>query len=415
MASSTPNPATAASSSSPAPAPPIWTPVLNLHASVGAIAQACQALSRRPRNPVDEEDPASPYKRRRMDIDEKQFHVTISVPAEQCSDLLVAGLLRGVEESSENVASKVEAVQLPKNVEMLHQAAKLGHVLTVRKLLASETPFDVKDKDGLLPLQKSYSLPVWVAFAEKMSVPKDTDLLEAAKCGKGVATRLLLATGSDPAKADENGVTPLHLAVMGGHEDVVGALLKFRKGDRKWLNSRACIPNVKLPQNVTALHLAAIHDNLQILIALLNHHDVDVEARDSDYATPLHRAVMAGNAKAVEVLLQRKACVQTRLVDDKQNRTPSMTPLMLGAREGRVDICRLLVEYGANVNDVNDDMESAIFAAVRGKHPDVVELLIEFDADLNVENKSKKTVRRVARKEGTEEIVEILKQHGGHK
>ncbi|KAJ3094706.1 hypothetical protein HDU96_001520 [Phlyctochytrium bullatum] len=400
----------ASGSTSAAPQP---TPILRIpNATVDAIAQACQILSRRPRSDDTDDDESAP-RLRRTRLHEKRFDVTVSIPAEQCPGL-VAGLLRGVDSKSADGEKVSKPEALPENVELLHHASQREDVATVRKLLAAGTPYDVKDADGLLPLQKSFTMPVWKAFAEKMLAPKDMDLFAAAKLGDGVATRLLVATGSNPTQSDHLGVTPLHLAVMGGHEDVADVLMKCREVRQKSLDARATIwiQNHGLQEDVTPLHLAATQTNSHVLTTLLNHDPV-IDATDSLDATPLYRAVMAGNLKAVEVLLQSGADIDINALlysgaDIDASDDHRISLFTAAIRSGRVDICRLLLDHGA-------DADNALLEAMWCKNVDLVKLLIEFDANVNMKDKFGKTLLHLAEIVSTKEIVDILKQHGARR
>lgn len=59
------------------------------------------------------------------------------------------------------------------------------------------------------------------------------------------------------------------------------------------------------------------------------------------------------------------------------------TPLLKHARKGNYDICKLLIEKGADVNAENYENATPLFAAADGGHPEVVKLLLENGADPN--------------------------------
>jgi hypothetical protein len=70
---------------------------------------------------------------------------------------------------------------------------------------------------------------------------------------------------------------------------------------------------------------------------------VNVDARNSSYATPLHVAAMRGNTKVAEALIRCGADVNA---EDRD----SWTPLHVACSFGHVDVVRLLVDNGADVN-----------------------------------------------------------------
>jgi ankyrin repeat protein len=60
------------------------------------------------------------------------------------------------------------------------------------------------------------------------------------------------------------------------------------------------------------------------------------------------------------------------------------TPLMNAARWGRIDVARLLITSGANLNCKTEEAWTALHAACVGKHTEVVTLLLAQGADSNV-------------------------------
>ena len=59
------------------------------------------------------------------------------------------------------------------------------------------------------------------------------------------------------------------------------------------------------------------------------------------------------------------------------------TPLLKHARKGNYDICKLLIEKGADVNAENYESATPLFAAADGGRVEVVKLLLENGADPN--------------------------------
>lgn len=60
------------------------------------------------------------------------------------------------------------------------------------------------------------------------------------------------------------------------------------------------------------------------------------------------------------------------------------TPLLKHARKGNYDICKLLIEKGADVNAENYESATPLFAAADGGRVEVVKLLLENGADPNL-------------------------------
>jgi ankyrin repeat protein len=73
----------------------------------------------------------------------------------------------------------------------------------------------------------------------------------------------------------------------------------------------------------------------------------------------------------------------------KFSRNPRARPLWLAARNGDIEVVKLLLNKGAKANETNgsDSDPTALHIAARNGHHRVVELLLEHGADLAVRNK----------------------------
>merc|ERR1711963_1192748 len=82
----------------------------------------------------------------------------------------------------------------------------------------------------------------------------------------------------------------------------------------------------------------------------------DVDDRDSDGLTALHRAARDGDLEAAEnLIIQRHADVNA-----KTNNFFEMTPLHLAARYGHKDVVQLLLSHSAEVDAKDDDGKTAL-------------------------------------------------------
>ena len=67
------------------------------------------------------------------------------------------------------------------------------------------------------------------------------------------------------------------------------------------------------------------------------------------------------------------------------------TPLMFACQGGHLDIVKLLIEHGANVNTLDFDGDTALAHAARKGENKIVKFLIDAGADVNVRNRYKFT------------------------
>ncbi|MHC4660085.1 MAG: ankyrin repeat domain-containing protein [Planctomycetota bacterium] len=92
----------------------------------------------------------------------------------------------------------------------------------------------------------------------------------------------------------------------------------------------------------TPLHLAVIGKNLKGVVFLLEH-GADINLKDSEGYTPFLRAVMNGKTDIVRVLLEKGADINR--IDFR-----GMSPLHWAVASGKIKIVRFMIKNGANVN-----------------------------------------------------------------
>lgn len=136
---------------------------------------------------------------------------------------------------------------------------------------------------------------------------------------------------------DHNGFTPLMLAVQSGKPENVMLILKY---DKEQVDI-----NIQNYFGETALMLSAISGNNKIVAMLLNYEKQQVDVNQADFYgyTALMNAVICGYYDVVAMLLAYdKEVIDVHVkckCPDGGN-----TPLMLAAKNGYTDICRLLLQ-----------------------------------------------------------------------
>ncbi|XP_067672358.1 ankyrin-1-like [Haliotis asinina] len=86
------------------------------------------------------------------------------------------------------------------------------------------------------------------------------------------------------------------------------------------------------------------------------------------------------------------------------------TALQLAVREGHFEICRLLIDKGADVNKTDAEMNSLLNSACWRGHGDIAQLLIENRADVDLCNDNGASPLNVCALKGREDIVRFLIQ-----
>jgi uncharacterized protein len=93
---------------------------------------------------------------------------------------------------------------------------------------------------------------------------------------------------------------------------------------------------------------------------------------DNNSATPLYIACYGGNIECVRILI--KYGVRLTCEGD-------YNPLCMASRKNRLDIIKLLIESGMDVNISTSKHPSALYEAAIGGHVNIVKYLIDRGAD----------------------------------
>ena len=128
------------------------------------------------------------------------------------------------------------------------------------------------------------------------------------------------------------------------------------------------------------------------------------------YGRPLCAAATTGRMDLCRILIQHGADVDS--TGSLSMHRGTGTPLGLAARFGRETITRLLIENGANVEGNSGYIHGpAICAAAYNGHEHIVQLLLENGADVNGQGPDGKTSLHGAARGGHLGVVKILLEH----
>lgn len=114
----------------------------------------------------------------------------------------------------------------------------------------------------------------------------------------------------------------------------------------------------------------------------------------------LNHAIDHGDDQAVRKAIARGVDVNGRGMHD-------MTPLMKAAGEGRLDICKLLVKHGADVNGHNDS-GSVLMWAVASGNEELVRFILESGATKSWTNDLGQTAESIAHERGLTNIAVLV-------
>ena len=279
----------------------------------------------------------------------------------------------------------------------IQDAANLGKIEIIKERLNAGVDVNEKGIGGMTPLHR------------------------AAREGHNEAVRFLIANGADINAKDKRGRVPLHRVAREGHEEIAKILI----ASGAEVNAKSQLGSFK---GETPLDEAIKRKQIG-LASLLRENggkygSITVAAEVGDMKAlkdflsagadlsgigPLSAAASGGHKECLELLISNGAIVTA------ENRYGS-TPLHHAAT---TDTANLLIINGADVNaKVNDGSSPLISAASKG-YKGVCELLIENGAEVNQMSKTVtgeyKTALDLALDQSHEDIVNLLVKHQGVK
>lgn len=221
------------------------------------------------------------------------------------------------------------------------------------------------------------------------------DIHDAAAEGDLARVSAILAERPDAGQEkDERNDTPLHLAAVNGHTEVVDLLLD--SGVPVWIGDN---------EESSALDVASTRGHVDVVEFLIAR-GANVRRHDMNGMTALHFAAYNGQAEVARILIDRGADV------GYQTRSGS-TPLHGAAYNGSIPVLELLLESGADVNVRNEALYTPILSAAAGPAGlDAIALLLEHGADVHDRNSQGETALIMAARAGKRDVAEVLLEHG---
>ncbi|KAI4245539.1 MAG: hypothetical protein LQ352_006551 [Teloschistes flavicans] len=173
-----------------------------------------------------------------------------------------------------------------------------------------------------------------------------------------------------PFWQDSDGLSPLHLSVIGGHYFTARVLLESE--DWRGVNDRKAAVRKHMSRSGEILSLAT-KANFVRIVQLLTQVGVDLDYQDDQGETALHLAARFGHVDCVKALLNDSDSQKVNI--DLAESVFGWTPLFVACVEGHLGVVELLIDAGANLRSADTSGWTAQeHAALRG-HITVAEKL----------------------------------------
>ncbi|NOR65238.1 MAG: hypothetical protein GQ468_04405 [Candidatus Scalindua sp.] len=282
---------------------------------------------------------------------------------------------------------------LPKE-ELLIAAVKKDDLNNIVQLLNAGTEIDYQDKYGHTPL------------------------IEAVACGHMEATKLLIAKGAYLEMYNNEGDNALLMATQKGNLEIAKTLLEAGVNVNA-SNNYSC----------TSLMIAANRNDV-LMVQLLIDYQADVQKVDDNNRNALHIAldkeyeevanclIATGkvtppssdekNLEALEKIVTRlKMFHHVGNSDSAEEQVifEKWTPLMIAVWRDEIDIVRLLLSQGEDVNARSEDGHTALSRAAWKGSLDIVDILLQAGAKIEIGNDANTSPFILAAKHGHKEVV----------
>jgi quinoprotein dehydrogenase-associated probable ABC transporter substrate-binding protein len=232
----------------------------------------------------------------------------------------------------------------------------------------------------------------------------DQELSNAIIASDEDRVKFLIGKGADVNKQDSQGWTPLANAARQRKDKIAEILLE-----------NGANPNLS-SDGTTPLIAAVMRDSVPTIDVLLKH-GAKIEEPGPEGYRPLSMAIADSRYDAAKALIEHGADINAASGED------GLTPLIVaaaqtGPAEGArfvpgstrpIDIAKMLVDGGANVNAQAKNGMTALMVAATHNSPPMIGLLMDAGADPDLKNSLGQTATDVAKINGNEEAGQAIK------
>ena len=284
----------------------------------------------------------------------------------------------------------------------LHVAADTGNETVIQKLLAQKADPSLKDARGNISLHlvvqpKQETKPRLLKTRTRVGIGHRCVYQTFFRACSKQTVRAIIDHGADVNAVNNKCQTALWLACCDGQVELVTVLL-----------NAGADPNIVDENGDSSLHAAMYgHCNIETIQQMIDR-GADVNVRSKDCAIPLLLACSTAQAEAVGILL-------------KSNANPNVTDIdgtsLHAAVNGdcRKETLQEIINYGADVNAVNNRGRTALLLSCSYRQMDSVKVLLGAGADPTIaDDEGLSCLHAAIDGQCSKDTLQELTDHGSH-
>ncbi|WP_372997782.1 ankyrin repeat domain-containing protein [Marinobacter sp.] len=280
-------------------------------------------------------------------------------------------------------------------------------------LLAAGADINAKTNEGVTPVylaaryQRPGVLSILLENGANPNITHDDNwspLMRAVYDGSLEIARALLDAGADTEISEKDGWRSLHLIASSNtnrNQENDEELLSLLIGANANINAMN-------DDGATPLYLAVMNDRPEMVAVFL---EAGADPDTSNTWTPMMRAVFGGKTEYVHALAEAGADVNLKDDDGWSALHLAANSLKHGNRENDAKITKILLDNGANINSLNDDLATPLMLTGSTNRPEVARVLLENGAKTDLENRFGRTALQEAIRDDNYRVAALIREH----